>query len=317
MFRLGRLQAPRKVHADSCLHSQPFNENFSERLGDPARVAKKVPVRVAKKVLARVARREANLTRHSLPSQHTRKSLKTIRDGTRHSTLKTHLFAAATIHLPAPWSQQGRMFVGRSFSSDNKRRAKNLTARGEPSASFGLSCDSSRALRRGRLAGFHIAVFTGPRPFFGDPNEVATACGRTHRVVVFVAAEAATYKDFVAEVSLPTRRSSLAVFRLNPPMKDLSPTRHAATSNFRRKRMKTITVATHYSTLQKAKKKADPLPPIARVATGLGMTTRKAVARGEWWSEMQKQIPRREEESSFDFAMLRSGLRSSSDRRPG
>ena len=35
MFRLGRLKAPRKVQAASCLHLQLSKENF----GDPARIA--------------------------------------------------------------------------------------------------------------------------------------------------------------------------------------------------------------------------------------------------------------------------------------
>ncbi len=121
MFRLGRLKAPRKVHAASCLRLQLSKENFgdpariavlSERLGDPARiakkdpargarkvparVAKKVPARVAKKVPARIARREANTHPALPPSQHTRNSLKTIRVGTAHPSVKMTPFAPAT-----------------------------------------------------------------------------------------------------------------------------------------------------------------------------------------------------------------------------
>jgi hypothetical protein len=97
MFRLGRLKAPRKVQAASCLHLQLSEENLgdpargavlSDRLGDPTRVAKKVPVRVA--------RREANTHPALAPSQHICNSLKTIRVGTAHPSVKMTPFAPAS-----------------------------------------------------------------------------------------------------------------------------------------------------------------------------------------------------------------------------
>jgi hypothetical protein len=144
MFRLGRLKAPRKVHADSCLHSQPFNENFTAI--------------------------EANLTRQSLSSQHTCKSLKTIRDGTRHSTVKMHPSASGahdaasagqgcllTGSAGKPTGEKGNLapsFRGSELQLRHSSAHKRRTTRGEPSASFSLSCGSSRALKSRMLACF-------------------------------------------------------------------------------------------------------------------------------------------------------------------
>jgi hypothetical protein len=105
---------------------------------------------------------------------------------------------------------------------------------------------------------------------------------------------------------------SLPSFHRNSYGRKVSPTRHAEPSNFPRKSLKTITVATRYSTLENAPSRhQNALWRLAKKKRGSGFdknARRNPHTKRDPSTPLCKRAP--------SLALLRSGLRCLSDRRP-